>query len=158
MIIRKLYISESRRDDMFIDNGFNIATQQSRRDEMFNNTMNHPTYEKLYCATPKNDIAFIWVSRFTNNISSLRDCSRLTQPYFSTNISSLREYIGKSRRDDIFIEKGYYITVTKSGTDDMFITSQYHKTTSKSRRDGMFIKTIQHINHLTNSPITQLTN
>ena len=96
--------------------------RKSGTDDMFNIIIIQPTQKKLNYDTPKNNIAPMWVPFFTNNISSLRDLRWASGYFFSINISSLREYI------------------------------------RKSRRDGMFIKTIQHINHLTNSPINHSTN
>jgi hypothetical protein len=130
---------KSGTDDMFIDNGYAMATHQSRRDDMFNNTINQPTQKKLYYNTQKNNIAPIWVPSFTINMPSLRDLRWVSVSFFSINISSLREYIKKSRRDGMFITNRVTHLTHKSRRDDMFIENGYDNATQQSRRDDMFI-------------------
>jgi len=133
-----------------------METHQSHRDDMFNNSMNHPTQKKLNYDTKKNNIAPIWIPSFTINMSYLRDLRWVSGSFFSINISSLREYIKKSRRDGMFIEPGIQSFINKSRRDDMFITPWRTTTHQQSRRDEMCVKTIQHINHSTNSPLNHI--
>ena len=103
-------------------------------------------------------ICLIFSIMNNKDISSLRDFRRVPEPLISINISSLWEYIRKSRRDVMFIEPEIHLIINKSRRDDMFITPWYTTTHHQSHRDDMFVKTIQHINHSTNSPFTHSTN
>ena len=138
------YIRKSRRDGMFIEPGIQSIINKSLRDDMFNIIIIQPTQKKLNYDTPKNNIAPMWVPFFTNNISSLRDLRWASGYFFSINISSLREYIRKSRGDGMFIDNGCDMASQQSRRDEMFI-SQRNTTLTKSINNQTFIKYGQYI-------------
>jgi hypothetical protein len=165
----KLYFSKFRRDDIFIDNGYAMATHQSgtddmfiepgiqsiinksRRDDMFiDNGYNKETHQSRRDDMFNNTINQPTQEKL-NYGTQKNDIAPIWVPSFTINMSSLRDlrWVSESFFSiNISSLREYLIAIKKkcnpfyhfqSGTDEMFIEPGIQSIINKSRRDGMFI-------------------